>query len=338
MAFRIGKSTIELSNCPVIVSAASIAGKKESEGPLGQCFDVILRDDLWDEQSWEKTESKMFRECVRTALDKAGKKPDDVDCLFGGDLLNQIISASFAARDLSIPFAGIYSACATFAQSIAMASFMIESGSASTAACAATSHFDTAERQYRYPLELGSQRTPTAQRTVTGAGAVILAQYGKGPAVRRIVMGKVTDWKIKDTENMGAAMAPAAAETIAVYLEDTGESLQGMDAIVTGDLGCFGSELLLELMVDHGHDISSRHMDCGTMIYPHEEGLEMGGSGCGCSASVFCGYLYTKLSAGEYERILFVPTGALLSPTSALQGESIPGIAHAILVENMQVE
>jgi stage V sporulation protein AD len=333
MAKRLGKMTVELQSTPHLISVASIAGKIEGEGPLGKYFDVLLKDDLWEEKTWEKTECKMFRESVKIALRKASLTESDVNYLVGGDLLNQIISASFAARDLTIPFLGVYTACASFAETLAVAAFLIESGAAFLNVCASSSHFDTAERQYRYPLELGTQRTSTGQRTVTGAGAIVMSHQGMGPAVKRITIGRVQDWKIKDANNMGAAMAPAAADTIDFYMKDSGDKIENFDAIVTGDLGYFGSEVLRELLQDMGYNVAQNHTDCGSIIYPKEDTFKMGGSGCGCCASVFCGYIYPKMG-NQYKRILLVPTGALLSPTTTLQGETIPCIAHAIVIES----
>ncbi len=333
MAIRLGKMTVELQSMPRLISAGSIAGKYEGEGPLGKHFDVLLHDDLWAEKTWEKTECKMFREAVKIALRKANLVETDVNYLVGGDLLNQIITASFAARDLLIPFVGIYTACASFGEALAVSALLIECGAAYLNACAVASHFDTAERQYRYPLELGTRRTSTGQRTVTGAGAVLMSHQGTGPAVRRVTIGRVQDWKIKDANNMGAAMAPAAADTIDYYMKDTGDKIENFDAIITGDLGHFGSQLLVELLHDMGYNLSPKHVDCGSIIYPKEEAYTMGGSGCGCCASVFCGFIYPKMGE-RYKRILLVPTGALLSPTTTLQGETIPCIAHAIVLEN----
>lgn len=282
----------------------------------------------------------MFEQSVRRALDKIGLESGDMDCLLGGDLLNQIISANFAARELKTPFLGLYGACSTMAESLLIGSMLIDGGYAGRVACAATSHFCTAERQFRSPLEMGGQTTPTAQRTVTGAGSSILAEasytgkmlYGN-VFITAATIGRVVDLGITDTTNMGAAMAPAAADTLCAHLSETGRSIRDYDLIVTGDLGSFGSEMFLELCRDNGVDASRRHMDCGNLIFSSKQKVDCGGSGCGCSASVLNGYLLNRIEQGDLRRILFMATGALMSPTSGMQSDSIPGIAHGVVLE-----
>jgi stage V sporulation protein AD len=331
---RIGGQTIRFSNViPRITSRASIVGKKEGEGPLGQYFDKVLDDNLWGEKTWEKAERRIFQETAELALTKIGKKPQDIHCLLGGDLLNQIISANFAARALGVPFYGLYGACSTMTESISLGAVLVDGGYADNVLCVASSHFCTAERQYRFPLEMGTQRPPTAQWTVTGAGAILLSSSGEGPCITHITTGKVIDYGIKDANNMGAAMAPAAADTFKAYFKDTNEGPDDFDLIVSGDLGIYGREFTIDLLKREGYNIEDRFIDCGCEIFSEEQDTHAGGSGCACSGVVLAGYLLKKMEEGEYSRILMASTGALLSTTSSQQGESIPGIAHAIVIE-----
>jgi len=337
---RMGGQTLVFSNPGTVISSGTIAGPLEGKGPLGGHFDTVLKEDTWGEDSWEKAERKMFEQAVRTAMDKAELKPGDVDCLLGGDLLNQIISANFAARELKMPFLGLYGACSTMAESLLIGGMLLDGGYANCVACTAVSHFSTAERQYRNPLEMGGQTTPTAQRTVTGAGCSIAVgpNYSGSRMYRNIfitagTIGKVIDLGITDPNNMGAAMAPAAADTFAAHLSDTGRGVMDYDLVVTGDLGRFGSEMFIDLCRDNGIDLQDRHMDCGNMIFSPEQKVDCGGSGCGCSATVLNGYLLERIEKGELRRIFFMATGALLSPTSSMQSESIPGIAHGVVLE-----
>ena len=336
----IGRQTVAFSNPPRLASGATIVGDMEGAGPLGRHFDLVLEEDTWGEDSWEKAERKMFEEAVRKALAKANLTPGGVDILLGGDLLNQIISANFAARELAIPFLGLYGACSTMAESLLIGSMMIDGGYASRIACAATSHFSTAERQYRLPLEMGSQSVPTAQRTVTGAGCSILIDPSSATdcqferlVVAEGVIGRVVDLGITDAANMGAAMAPAAADTLLAHLKDTGRPLSFYDLIVTGDLGKHGSELFIDLCERSGLDVGEKHLDCGNIIFSPDQKVDCGGSGCGCCASVLNGYLLKRMESGDCERMLFMATGALMSPTAGMQGESIPGIAHGVVIE-----
>lgn len=335
-----GQQTLVFSAPPRVISSAAIVGEMEGEGPIGSHFDQVLTDDTWGEDSWEKAERKMFEQTVRKALEKVALQTGELDCLLGGDLLNQIISANFAARELKTPFLGLYGACSTMAEGLLLGSILIDGGYACRIACAATSHFSTAERQYRLPLEMGGQTTPTAQRTVTGAGCSILADSAyTGQMLYRNVfvtagtIGRVIDLGITDANNMGAAMAPAAADTLSVHLSDTGRSIRDYDLVVTGDLGSFGSEMFLELCKDNGIDIQRRHLDCGNLIFSGSQKVDCGGSGCGCSASVLNAYLLDRIEQGDLRRIFFMATGALMSPTSGMQSESIPGIAHGVVLE-----
>ncbi|MBS4539623.1 stage V sporulation protein AD [Clostridium sp. D2Q-11] len=330
---KMGAQTVKLLNPPSIVSTGTIVGPKEGEGPLKEYFDVIIEDDLFGEDSWEKSESKLQKEAIKNALDKISFPLNKIDYIFGGDLLNQIIASGFSARDLQIPFFGLYGACSTMSESLSLGAMIVDGGYADKVICVTSSHFSTAERQFRFPLELGNQRPLTAQWTVTGSGASIVSSEGNGPYITHITTGKIIDPGIKDANNMGAAMAPAAADTIISHFKDTGFTLDDYDYIVTGDLATIGKEILLDLAKEEGLDLTEKHRDCGLEIFNNEkQDTHAGGSGCGCSASVFNGYFYNLLENGKINRILLVSTGALHSPTSAQQGESIPGIAHAVSV------
>ncbi|MBQ2953861.1 MAG: stage V sporulation protein AD [Clostridia bacterium] len=334
---RIGQSTIVLPGRPRILAGASIAGKKEGEGPLRGDFDQIIEDDLFGEESWEKAESRFQYEAATAAIAKAGLTPAQLDVALGGDLLNQIMAASMAARELHIPFLGLYGACSTMAESLCIASMLVDGGYARHALCTASSHFCTAERQYRFPLEYGCQRPPTAQWTVTGAGSIVVSGDDTRPALCRathVTIGRIVDMAIKDANNMGAAMAPAAADTLTRHFADTGRSPADYDLILTGDLGRVGHDVLLALMQERGMPLDpTRCTDCGLEIFAPGQDTHCGGSGCGCSAVVLSGHILRRFREGDLRRVLFMATGALLSPTTSQQGESIPGIAHAIALE-----
>lgn len=335
MAERLGKYTIVLNSHPSVTGFAAVVGKTEGEGPLKDEFDFVFEDDTLGEASFEKAESALQKEAVTRALSKSGKTPDEVDFSLAGDLLNQCIGSSFGLRSLNMPFIGLYGACSTMALSLGLASMLVDCGAARVTAASTSSHFCSAERQFRLPLEYGGQRTPTSQRTATAAGASVVEKKQSGkPAVDAVTIGRITDLGIKDANNMGAAMAPAAANTIADFLKDTSSSPSDFDMILTGDLGKVGSRLLCELLQkDRGIDIESVHADCGLLLYDIEkQDVHAGGSGCGCGASVLNSYIMRRLESGELSRVLFVATGALMSPTSSLQGESIPSIAHAVLL------
>lgn len=332
---RLGQQTVKLENPPSIVGNASIVGPKEGKGPLKDYFDLIIQDDLWGEESWEKCESKLQKEAIRMALNKAKLVESQIDYLFAGDLLNQIIASSFSARELQIPFFGLYGACSTMALSLSLGSMIIDGGYADNVGCVTSSHFSTAERQYRFPLELGSQRALTAQWTVTGSGASILSSRGGAPYVTHVTTGKVIDPGIKDANNMGAAMAPAAADVIVQHFKDTGFKPSDYDLIITGDLASLGKEIAEDLMKKEGYIVSNVYSDCGIEIFDNKkQDTHAGGSGCGCSAVVFNGYVFKQLQKKKFNRVMLVSTGALLSPTSSQQGESIPGIAHAVTISN----
>lgn len=331
MPTRIGRYTMRLDESPSVISFASVVSKKEGEGPLASYFDVICDDTSFGEQTWEKAESRMQKDAVNKALQKAGISADAVDYLFAGDLLNQCISSTYGLRDLGIPFLGLFGACSTMAESLSMSAFFVETGLAKTALAVTSSHFCSAERQFRFPLEYGGQRTPTSQWTVTGSGAALVGERSMPPYLRHVCIGTIEDLGIKDANNMGAAMAPAAYATIARFFKDTCTAPQNYDLILTGDLGEVGSRLLTEMLRRDGYTMDKNYNDCGLMIYDREkQDVGAGGSGCGCSASVLCSYVMRALRDGKIQDVLFIATGALMSPTSVQQGESIPGIAHLV--------
>ena len=330
---KIGKQTIKFDTPPTILDCASIVGPKEAQGPLAKYFDQTLEDEFWGEKTWEKAESKIIKETVNTVIAKSGIPSDSIDYCFAGDLLNQCISSSFGLRELNIPFFGIFGACSTFVEGLSLAAIFADSG-INNILCAASSHFCSAEKQFRFPLELGNQRPQSAQWTVTGAGAALVSKSGNGPFITHITTGKIVDMGIKDANNMGAAMAPAALSTLIAHFEDTGRKPNYYDAIITGDLGYIGKEILTELALDKGYNIKNNYNDCGVLIFDKaSQDTHAGGSGCGCCASVFSGYLLNEFRNRKISRLLLIATGALTNATSSQQGESIPGIAHAISIE-----
>ena len=331
MVKRIGAGTLLFESMPRIAGYASVAGKKESEGPLGKLFDKIIYDSRGGKDTYEAAESGLQREAAGLAMKKCGIGPGEIDCVFAGDLLNQCVGSCFGLMDLKIPYLCQYGACSTMAQSLIMAAVFAESGAAKNALAVTSSHFCSAERQYRYPMEYGAVRTPTAQWTVTAAGACVVNQSGTGAKIRAATIGKITDMHITDANNMGAAMAPAAAETIMRYFADTGTKPDDYDRIFTGDLGAVGSAVLRDLFERRGLDIRQNHSDCGMMIFDRQaQDVHAGGSGCGCCASVLCSKILGELASGRLKNILFVATGALLSVTTSQQGKSIPAIAHLV--------
>ena len=331
---KVGKQTISFDAPPIILETASIVGPKESEGPMAKYFDQCLTDEFWGEKTWEKAESKIIKETVNTVISKSGIPSKDIDFCFAGDLLNQCISSSFGLRALNIPFFGVFGACSTFVESMCLGSIFIESGAAKYVLCATSSHFCSAEKQFRFPLELGNQRPPTSQWTVTGSGASILGHVGEGPYITHITPGKIVDMGIKDANNMGAAMAPAALDTIIQHFEDTGRKPSYYDAIISGDLGHIGKDILNEMMQSKGYNIKSLYNDCGVLMFDkNKQDTHSGGSGCACIGTIFSGYFFKELKEKRIRRLLLVATGALMNSTSTQQGESIPGIAHAISIE-----
>lgn len=328
-----GKRSLHFDMPPVLTAWASVAGKKESEGPLQGYFDYTNTDTYFGEKTWEKAECHMQQIALETLLQKAGKQTRDVDLVFSGDLLNQCISSSFALRNTGLPSLGLYGACSTMAESLLLASMAVSGGFADRAVAMTSSHFASSERQYRYPLGYGGQRTPTAQWTVTGSGAALVSGQGEGPRVEAATVGTIVDLGVTDANNMGAAMAPSAFETIRAHFDDLGAAPEDFDLIVTGDLGKVGKEILLDQFHQIGVRLEDRYTDCGVLVFDLEgQDVHAGGSGCGCSAIVLCGYLLNQLSQGKLHRILFCGTGALLSPTSSQQGESIPGVCHAVSI------
>lgn len=331
---RIGRYTIAYSNQPVVAGFGSVAGKKESEGPLKEYFHKIEYDTKLGCDTWEQAESMLQKEAIQIALKKAQISGELIQLAFGGDLLNQCISTGYSIRGFNIPFLGQYGACSTMVQSLILAGLMVDGGYCKNSLAVTSSHFCSAERQFRFPLEYGGQRTPTAQWTVTGSGAIVVSRYGNGPKLKHCTIGKVVDMGVTDINNMGAAMAPAACDTIKSFLIDTKTKPSDYDLILTGDLGRTGSHLLLELLQKENIDISRQHNDCGMMIYDIEkQDVHAGGSGCGCCGSVLCGYVLENMCKGKLKNILVAATGALMSPTANQQGESTPGIAHLIHLE-----
>ena len=331
---KLGSQSIIFETPINIISAASIVGPKESEGPLSKYFDKCLDDEFWQEKTWEKAESKIIKETVNMAISKSGIPVKDINYCFAGDLLNQCISSSFGLRELGVPFYGIFGACSTFGEGIQLGSVFIESGAAKNVVCAASSHFCSAEKQFRFPLELGNQRPPTSQWTVTGSGSIVLSKSGTGPKITAITTGKVVDLGIKDSNNMGAAMAPAALDTLITHFKETRRKPSYYDGIFTGDLGYIGKEIVIENALINGYNIKNNFNDCGVLMFDRKtQDTHSGGSGCACSAAVFSGYLYSQMLNKKLKRILLIPTGALTNATTAQQGESIPGIAHAVAIE-----
>ena len=329
-----GKQSFHFHEPPVITAWASIAGKKESEGPLANYFDITTDDSYMGEKTWEQGEKKMQEAAFKTLLQKANITKDDVGVVFSGDLLNQCIGSSFTLRNMNVPHLGLYGACSTMAESLLLASMTVGGGFFDRVVAMTSSHFASSERQYRFPLNYGGQRPPSAQWTVTGSGAALVCQKGEGPRIIGCTVGTVTDLGIKDANNMGAAMAPAAKATIEAHFRDFKTNADAYDLIVTGDLGQQGKELLITLCSKDGIQIGGKIADCGTMIFDViKQDVHAGGSGCGCSAVTLCSYLLAKLNEGELKRILFCGTGALLSPTSVQQGLPISGVCHAVAIE-----
>ena len=331
MAERVGEFTVSLSSRPTVWSSAAIVGKKEGEGPMTSYFDVIENDTRLGQESWEKAESMFQKEALAYALNKAGLAPSQLQYLFAGDLLNHCTASAFGLRESGVPLLGQYGACSTMAQTLAMAAIFVDSGAADLCAAVTSSHFCSAERQFRYPLAYGGQRTPTAQWTATAAGCAIVGMGGKGAHIREVCAGRVVDLGITDANNMGAAMAPAAADTLARFLDDTDTKPSDYDLILTGDLALCGSRMLHDLLARKGIVLGDNYNDCGLMLFDRDkQDVHAGGSGCGCAAAVLCGYVLPALARGELKNVLFMATGALMSTTSSKQGESIPGIAHLL--------
>ena len=332
-----GRQSFVLKTPPVITTWASVAGKKEVEGPLSHTFDVKCRDTYFGQKTWEQAEKHMQQLALKKLAEKAGMNPSDFGLVFSGDLLNQCIGSAFSLRNTGIPHLGLYGACSTMAESLLMASMTVGGGFSDKVVAMTSSHFASSERQYRFPLGYGGQRTPTSQWTVTGSGAALICAEGNGPRITSCTIGTVTDLGIKDANNMGAAMAPSAHQTLRAHFEDMNTDPSNYDLIVTGDLGQLGKELLLELFQHDGISIGGKLTDCGTLIFDNTtQDVHSGGSGCGCSAITLCGYLLGQLNSGKLNNILFCGTGALLSPTSTQQGLPIPGVCHAVCITGGQ--
>ena len=331
---RIGKQTVNFPSAPRIEAYISVVGKKEREGPLGECFDVITKDAFLGEETWEKAESRLFETGYNSILQKAGISSGDINYIFAGDLLNQCTASAFGMKDCNVPYFGIFGACSTMAEGMTLAAMLTDGGFSEKSVAAAGSHFCSAEKQFRFPLEYGGQRPPSAQWTVTGFGAVCIGKTGN-VKITEATTGIITDYGIKDAANMGAAMAPAFVSTLCAHFKDTGRTPSYYDMILSGDLGLVGKDIANELMKKEGYDISENYNDCGAMIFdPESQDTHSGGSGCGCSASVLCGYILPRMEIGELKNVLFIATGALMSPTSSQQGNSIPSVAHAIALNS----
>lgn len=331
---KIGRQSFRLPEPAVISNWASVAGKKESEGPLSSYFDVTSNDTYFGQKTWEQGERKMQQIVLDTLAQKAQMDTKDFGVVLSGDLLNQCIGSSFSLRNMDIPHLGLYGACSTMAESLLIGSMIVGGGFSDKVVAMTSSHFASSERQYRFPLNYGGQRPQTSQWTVTGAGAALLSQSGYGPAITGCTIGTVTDLGVKDANNMGAAMAPSAFQTITRHFEDFGVDADYYDLIVTGDLGQLGKDILITMCSDSGMSVGGKITDCGTLVFDSiKQDVHSGGSGCGCSAITLCGYLLNKLKTGELKRILFCGTGALLSPTSIQQGLPISGVCHAVTIE-----
>lgn len=333
----VGKQSVSFSDPPCILGAASICGPKEAEGPLADYFDIRSEDPTFGKDSWEEGESEMIRQAVELAIKKADKKEKEIRYIFAGDLLGQLIATTFGIKDLDIPVFGLYGACSTCGEGLSLASMTVAAGYADCVVAATSSHFGSAEKQFRFPLEYGNQRPLSATWTVTGSGAFVVGKAEPEEGVIQITgitTGRIVDYGVKDSFNMGACMAPAAADVIYQNLKDFDRKPTYYDRIITGDLGKIGQKILFDLLKDNGIDISNQHMDCGIEIFDNEEqDTHSGGSGCGCSAITLAGYVLKQLRDGTWKRVLFVPTGALLSTVSYNEGQNIPGVAHAVIIE-----
>ena len=332
---KVGKSTFEFEKNIFVKGSFSLVGKKESEGPFGKYFSEIVEDDTLGMNTFEKAERAMHSLAIKKIMKQEGLNENDVDVLVSGDLMNQLVTSNYSAREFDIPFLGVYSACASFCEALTIGSLLVSSGSAKNVIAIAGSHFSSAERQYRNPLEFGNQRQTYSQWTVTGMGATLLSSHGddSAPLIKRVTIGKVTDYGIVDIANMGAAMAPAAARTLIEFFQDTKTLPDDYDLIATGDLGKLGSDILKDLMVEEGYPLGQNYTDCGHMMYSSIQNSFQGGSGAGSSASVFNSYIFKKLRSGEFKKVLLIATGALMSVTTNQQGESIPCIAHLVNFE-----
>ena len=336
----VGKRSVLFSRPPIIIGAGSVAGEKEGNGAFGKCFDMVEEDPLFGGKTWEEAESKMQQLATRIALRKAGLEPQEIRYLVAGDLLGQLIATSFGIMNFNIPMFGVYGACSTMGESLAIGAMLVDGEFADYVVALTSSHFASAEKEFRFPLDYGSQRPLSASWTVTGSGAFALGLNQKCRAhITGMTPGRIVDYGLKDSMNMGACMAPAAADTVARHMEDFHVTPEEYDRIITGDLGSVGQTVLIDLLREKGIDIADRHMDCGIEIFDAEaQDTHAGGSGCGCSAVTLAAYILPKLESGEWKKVLFLPTGALLSKTSFNEGKSVPGIAHAVVLESPAVK
>lgn len=330
-----GTQSIRFEQAPYIISTGAVGGKKESEGPLGKYFDQLCEDDLFGADTWEEAESNMQKEASLLALGKGGVKSEQVRWMFGGDLLRQGVATSMGAETLKIPMFGLYGACSTSGEALALAAMCVAAGYGEHVLAVTSSHFAGAEKEFRFPLGYANQRPLSAQWTVTGSGAFLLGKTETHVKITGVTIGKIVDYGLKDSQNMGACMAPAACDTILRNLQDFGRNENDYDKIITGDLGYVGQSILFDLIRNQGHDIKKVHLDCGMLIYDQQtQDTHAGGSGCGCAATTLASYIIPKISSGEWKRILFVPTGALMSTVSFNEGQSVPGIAHGVVLEH----
>lgn len=334
-----GCQSVSFAQTPYIISSASIAGKKESEGPMGELFDMVNPDNLFGEKTWEAAESTMQKEACVLALGKAHEKAENIRFLFGGDLLRQGVATSQGVEELNIPLFGLFGACSTSGEALALSAMTVAAGYADQVLAVTSSHFGSAEKEFRFPLGYANQRPLSAQWTVTASGAFLVGTKKSRVKISGVTIGKIIDYGLKDSQNMGACMAPAARDTILCNLKDFRRKMRDYDRIITGDLGYVGHSILMDLMLEKGVDIRKKHLDCGMMIFDQDsQDTHAGGSGCGCAASVLASYILPKLETGEWKRVLFVPTGALMSTVSFNEGASVPGIAHGIVLEHVENE
>ncbi|MFO7265830.1 MAG: stage V sporulation protein AD [Limnochordales bacterium] len=333
-AKRVGQFTVQFSQPPRIVGAFTLMGPREGQGPLGKYFDAIVDDYMWGEYQPEKAERKFLEHAARRALERAGVSENDVDYFIAGDLMNQIVSSTFSARSLGIPHIGVFAACATSTLGLSLAAMLVDGGFARRVLVATASHYQTAERQYRYPIELNIQRKPTNQWTATGGAAAVVAAEGEGPRISHVTVGRVMDWGVKDANHMGAAMAPAAMDTLLRHFQDTNTTPADFDLILTGDLAQHGSKLFRELVKREGHTLGGKHMDAGASLYSPEQQPGAGASGAVCSASVLLAYVLKEMAKGRYRRVLALATGCLHNALTTQQGDSCPGVCHALVLEN----
>lgn len=330
-----GSQSISFEEAPYLISSACVAGSKEAEGPLGKLFDMVNQDDLFGAKTWEEAESTMQKEACVLALGKAHMDAKHVRYLYGGDLLRQGIATSMGVEELQIPMFGLYGACSTSGEALALSAMSVAAGYGEYMLAVTSSHFGSAEKEFRFPLGYASQRPLSASWTVTGSGAFLVGRQKSHVRITGVTVGKIVDYGLKDSQNMGACMAPAAADTILTNLKDFGRSPTSYDRIITGDLGYIGQSILLDFMSKNGHQMRDRHLDCGMKIFDQEkQDTHAGGSGCGCAAVTLSAYILPKIQKGEWKRVLFVPTGALMSTVSYNEGASVPGIAHGIVLEH----